>query len=67
MCIEEGIIPKGLLKEVGQVNQDLYHMRRKVDYGEGLDSFDIEVLGDYLSLIKEVFKIVESRMGFRDS
>ncbi len=41
MCIEEGIIPKGLLKEVGQINQDLYHMRRKVDYGEGLDSLSL--------------------------
>ena len=67
MCIDDEIIPKDMLKEVGQVNQDLYYMRRKVDYGEGLDSFDIEVLGDYLSLVKEVFKVVEGRVDFRGS
>ncbi len=66
-CIEEGIIPKNLLKEVGQVNQDLYYMRRKVDYGEGLDTFDIEALGDYLPLVEEVFKVVKDRVDFGGS
>ena len=66
-CVEESILPKELLKEVGQLNQELYYMRRKVDYGEGLDSFDIEVLGDYLSLVKEVFEVVKGRMDLRGS
>ena len=64
-CVENDILPKELLKEVGQLNQDLYHMRRKVDYGEGLDSFDIEVPEDYLSFVEEVFEVVKGRMGFR--
>ncbi|NPA40861.1 MAG: HEPN domain-containing protein [Aquificae bacterium] len=67
LCIEEGIIPKNLLKEVGQVNQDLYYMRRKVDYGEGLDTFDIEALRDYLPLVEEVFKVVKDRVDFGGS
>jgi len=61
-CIEEEFLSKKTLKEIGQVYLDLYHMRRKVDYGEGLYSFDIESLGDYLSLVREVFKVVKSRM-----
>ncbi len=66
-CVEEDILPKGLLKEVGQLNQELYYMRCKVDYGEGLNNFDIEVLGDYLSLVKEVFEVVKGRMDLRGS
>lgn len=34
-CVEEEILPKKLLKEVGRLNQELYYMRRKVDYGGG--------------------------------
>ncbi len=63
-CAENENFPKKLLKDVGRLNQELYHMRRKVDYGEGLDSFDIEILGDYLFLVKEVFEIVKGRVDF---
>ncbi len=50
------------MKELGEVYQNLYYMRRKVDYGGGVDSFDIESLGNYLSFVREVFEIVESRV-----
>lgn len=42
-------------------------MRRKVDYGEGLDKFDMESVRNYIPFLKEVFEIVESRTHLGDS
>ena len=65
--VEDGILPEELLKEAGQLNRDLYHMQRRINYGESLNSFNTGVLEDYLFLMNQVFEVVKCKEGFRGS